>query len=139
MTGENELIERLKHLISLDEPRNGGPYQGLAAKLCLGAMTEAAKALTTQADRIQELEARAEKAEQERDYLDGSIKALQTFYTDEMKRLREVLERAADDFDAIFCLPPVTETNSTVTQFDVALSMADRAALKVRTGLKGEQ
>lgn len=40
-----ELVERLKHLIALDEPKNGGPYGGLAARECLRAMTEAATAL----------------------------------------------------------------------------------------------
>lgn len=40
-----ELVERLRHLISLDEPKNGGPYGGLAARECLRAMSEAATAL----------------------------------------------------------------------------------------------
>ena len=35
------LVPRLKHLISLDDPRLGGPYDGVAARACLQAMRDA--------------------------------------------------------------------------------------------------
>lgn len=40
-----ELARKLRHLVSLNDPRNGGPYQGIAATACMEAMTEAAAAL----------------------------------------------------------------------------------------------
>lgn len=41
-----ELVERLRHLVSLNAPHSGGPYGGYAAAQCMSAMTEAASALT---------------------------------------------------------------------------------------------
>jgi hypothetical protein len=37
-----KLVARLRHLVSLNEPWNGGPYQGVAATACVEAMDEAA-------------------------------------------------------------------------------------------------
>jgi hypothetical protein len=34
-------------LVSLNEPENGGPYQGYAADACVKAMAEAADALSS--------------------------------------------------------------------------------------------
>lgn len=44
----NDMLEcaaRLRRLVSLNEPRNGGPYQGFAAEMCMDAMREAASIL----------------------------------------------------------------------------------------------
>lgn len=41
----DELVRRLRHLVSLNAPEKGGPYQGFAAAECMKAMTEAAAAL----------------------------------------------------------------------------------------------
>lgn len=41
----DELVSKLNHLVSLDRPENGGPYQGLAARECLSAMQQAADAI----------------------------------------------------------------------------------------------
>lgn len=39
----SEQLEReLRHLVSLNEPRNGGPYQGVAAERCVSATAKAA-------------------------------------------------------------------------------------------------
>lgn len=38
----NELVCRLRHLVSLNKPKNGGPYSGFAAAECMKAMEEAA-------------------------------------------------------------------------------------------------
>jgi hypothetical protein len=46
MTDLKELEARLRHLISLNEPRHGGPYQGVTAQACVEAMREAADALS---------------------------------------------------------------------------------------------
>lgn len=40
-----DLTDRLLHLVALNEPENGGPYQGIAAQACMQAMREAADAL----------------------------------------------------------------------------------------------
>lgn len=40
-----ELVRRLDHLVSLNEPEHGGPYGGLAAQECVKAMRDAANAL----------------------------------------------------------------------------------------------
>ena len=40
-----KLIERLKHLIALDDPALGGPYGGVAARACLVAMQDAVNEL----------------------------------------------------------------------------------------------
>ena len=37
-----DIVERLLHLVSLDDPERGGPYGGAAAQACMGAMREAA-------------------------------------------------------------------------------------------------
>lgn len=39
------LVIRLRHLVSLDKPKNGGPFAGLAARECVKAMAEAADRL----------------------------------------------------------------------------------------------
>lgn len=44
---EGELVGRIRHLVSLDDPKNGGPYGGSAATACLDAMLEAADLITT--------------------------------------------------------------------------------------------
>ena len=51
----NELIDRLHHLVSLDEPDKGGPYGGYAASKCIEAMREAADLLLSQAQEIERL------------------------------------------------------------------------------------
>jgi hypothetical protein len=38
----SELVKRLRHLVSLDESSNGGPYGGYAAQQCMEAMRDAA-------------------------------------------------------------------------------------------------
>ena len=40
------MVERLRKLISLDQPENGGPYGGFAAAECMRWMAEAASLLT---------------------------------------------------------------------------------------------
>lgn len=45
-TENAELVRKLRHLISLNDPSKGGPYQGLAANEVLKAMNEAVKALS---------------------------------------------------------------------------------------------
>jgi len=37
-----EITSRLRYLVSLDKPENGGPYGGIAAQECMKAMGEAA-------------------------------------------------------------------------------------------------
>jgi len=44
-----ELVERLEHLVSLNDPDKGGPYGGYAAQNCVEAMSKAASALSAQA------------------------------------------------------------------------------------------
>jgi len=61
----NDLIQRLRHLVSLNEPRNGGPYQGTAALACVDAMREAAATI----ERLT-----AEKEEAERDAIEKCAK-----------------------------------------------------------------
>lgn len=51
----SDLIERLQMLISLNEPRHGGPYQGAAAEACVQAMRDAKSALAAQAQRRDEV------------------------------------------------------------------------------------
>jgi len=48
------LVERLRHLVALNEPQNGGPYQGYAAQQFIEAASEAATALQSQADALAE-------------------------------------------------------------------------------------
>lgn len=50
------LSERLRHLVSLDRPENGGPYQGYAASYCVNVMAEAAAKLDALQARVKELE-----------------------------------------------------------------------------------
>lgn len=45
----DELVRRMRHLVSLNDPRHGGPYGGSAAQDFVETMTKAA-------DRIEELE-----------------------------------------------------------------------------------
>lgn len=47
--GNEELVQRLRWLVSLNEPKRGGPYQGLAAAECVKAMRAAADALASEA------------------------------------------------------------------------------------------
>lgn len=42
MSANAKLIEDLRRLVALNEPRYGGPYQGVAAELCVIAMSQAA-------------------------------------------------------------------------------------------------
>src|SRR6478736_2678840 len=51
----SELIGRLRHLVSLNEEKNGGPYEGLAAEQCVIAMREAAEDLGVKDAEIREL------------------------------------------------------------------------------------
>jgi hypothetical protein len=57
------LVALLRHLISLDAPEKGGPYQGLAARECLKAMSESAATLSAQEAEIERL--RKELAEEQ--------------------------------------------------------------------------
>ena len=41
----SDLVERLRHLVRLNEPQHGGPYAGHAAAACIKAMTESADEL----------------------------------------------------------------------------------------------
>lgn len=41
----SEIVERLRKLVSLHHPENGGPYAGYAAEQCVAAMTEAAETI----------------------------------------------------------------------------------------------
>ena len=52
----SDLVARLRHLVSLNERKNGGPYQGAAAEACVKAMGEAADLIESQAAKIAELE-----------------------------------------------------------------------------------
>lgn len=45
MARASELVGRLRHLVSLNETKNGGPYGGYAAQECVSAMDEAASAI----------------------------------------------------------------------------------------------
>lgn len=47
---KNELIRRLRFLVSLNNPDRGGPYGGTAAAQCMEAMTQAADMLEQQAN-----------------------------------------------------------------------------------------
>lgn len=38
----SSIEERLRHLVALNNPEHGGPYQGTAAAMCMEAMAEAA-------------------------------------------------------------------------------------------------
>jgi hypothetical protein len=38
----DDIVRRLRFLVSLDEPRHGGPYGGTAAAQCMEAMRDAA-------------------------------------------------------------------------------------------------
>jgi hypothetical protein len=40
-----DLAERLRHLVSLHRPEDGGPYAGYAAEMCMEAMREAASVI----------------------------------------------------------------------------------------------
>lgn len=51
---EAELVARLKHLVSLNEPRHGAPYMGTAAQSCVVAMDEAAAAIVRIAEEREE-------------------------------------------------------------------------------------
>lgn len=41
----SDIVAKLRFLVSLNEERNGGPYQGLAAEQCVSAMEEAANVI----------------------------------------------------------------------------------------------
>lgn len=56
MTETLELTKKLRFLVSLNKPENGGPYQGYAAADCVETMEKAA-------DHIRALEARVEVLE----------------------------------------------------------------------------
>lgn len=38
----DELVRKLDHLVSLDDPARGGPYEGAAARACMESMEMAA-------------------------------------------------------------------------------------------------
>src|SRR6478735_7905255 len=59
----SELIGRLRHLVSLNEEKNGGPYGGLAAEQCVIAMREAAEDLGVKDALIREMVAALGKIE----------------------------------------------------------------------------
>lgn len=56
MIGYKELAVRLRYLVSLNEPENGGPYGGYAAAEFVKAGAEAASAIESQQARIEALE-----------------------------------------------------------------------------------
>ena len=51
-----ELVRKLNHLVSLNEPKNGGPFQGFAAQACVEAMREAASRLSQAGVRDEDVE-----------------------------------------------------------------------------------
>lgn len=56
----SDLVERLRHLVRLNEPQHGGPYAGHAAAACIKAMTESA-------DELARLRSEVERLTRERD------------------------------------------------------------------------
>jgi hypothetical protein len=84
-----KLVERLRHLVSLNDERNGGPYQGYAA-------SEFVKAAAEAADAIASLTAQLREAERERDEARARMKntawAAEAAEA-EVARLRSIAER----------------------------------------------
>lgn len=58
----SEITDKLRHLVSLDKPKSGGPYGGYAAAQCVKAMAEAA-------DYIDRLEARVAELDRTVDFV----------------------------------------------------------------------
>jgi len=78
------LVERLRFLVSLNEPQNGGPYQGYAAQKFIETANEAATALQSQADALAANETELDLL---RKRVDGLLGSLAT--------MREALEEIA--------------------------------------------
>ena len=50
------IVDRLRFLVSLDNPEHGGPYGGTAARECMEAMTEAADEIVLLRSKVEDLQ-----------------------------------------------------------------------------------
>jgi len=120
------LVERLRFLVSLNEPQKGGPYQGHAAQKFIEAADEAATALQSQADAL--AEARREISEASR-YLDGLLRSYVGKYCYPVPEWQPLP-------DLIGMLTQIDNASTVTAQFEARANAAEASLATMRESLE---